>query len=136
MNRRQLTQVGADAMRAPTVADADPRLLAGCGRIELGRIMAEHDAPAGSWCQRCRWPVGGVHRVCPSRALARSIRDRRPVPGWLLQLVDEVPGARAPAVPVSPQQRWAVEDALPGLFDAPPRQDPPPARPAQGGWSR
>lgn len=108
-------------MRAPTVADVDSRLLSGVGRIELGRVMAEHDAPAGSWCPRCGWPVGGVHRVCPSRGLARAIRDNRAVPGWLLHLVDDVPGARAPRAPVDPEQRWAAEDGLPGLFDAPPR---------------
>jgi hypothetical protein len=112
-----------EAVRAPAVGDLDPRLVAGAGRIVLLTVIAEHDAPAGTRCPGCGWRVGGRgQRACPSRAMARAICDRRPVPGWLLHLVDHVPGARAPAAPVAPAQRWATEDALPGLFDAPPRQ--------------
>lgn len=109
------------AVRAPTVADLDPRLLTGAGRIELGAIIAQHDAPVGSCCPQCRWPVGGLgqQRTCPSRALARAIRDRRPVPAWLVHLVDDIPGARTATPPVD----RAVEDARPGLFDPLPRQE-------------
>lgn len=126
-NRATRTRTAHDtaaAMRAPTIADVDPRLLAGAGRMELGRVITDHDTPVGTYCPRCGWPVGGVQRACPSRALARAIRERRALPGWLLHLVDDIPGARAPAVPVDPQQSWAAEDALPGLFDAPLRQVP------------
>jgi hypothetical protein len=112
-----------EAARAPGVADLDPRLVAGAGRIALLTVIAEHDTPAGARCPACGWRVGARgQRACPSRAMARAICDRRPVPGWLLHLVDDVPGARAPAAPVALEQRWTDEDALPGLFDAPPRQ--------------
>lgn len=107
------------AMRVPTAADVDPRLLAGTGRIELTGVIADHDTRPGLRCPRCEWPVGGAQRVCPSRALARAIRDHRPVPAWLMHLVDQVPGARAP---LDPADARAVEDALPGLFDPPTRQ--------------
>lgn len=125
-------------MRAPTAADIDARLRAGgAGRIELDRVIADHDTPAGTRCPHCGWPVGGRgQRACPSRAMARAVCDRRPLPGWLLHLVDDVPGARAPAAAVSPQQRWADEDALPGLFDAPARQQEPGGCSGTAGWSR
>lgn len=112
-----------EELRAPAVADIDARLLAGAGPTVLMQVIADHDTAPDSWCPRCRWWVGRPgHRSCPSRALARAIKARRPVPGWLLHLVDDVSGARAPIAPVPIGERWAAEDAMPGLFDAPPRE--------------
>lgn len=114
-------------LRAPEVSDLDERLLAGAGSMQLAQVIVDHDAPTGAPCPRCGWKVGGRgQRTCPSRALARAIKDRRPLPGWLLHLVDDVPGARAPSAPVPPEQRWAADDGQPGLFAAPPRQPPAP----------
>lgn len=110
-------------MRAPTVGDLDPRLLAGVPRSELLTVVVDHDAPPDGTCPGCGWRTGRAQRVCPSRALARAVRERRPVPAWLLHLVDAVPGALAPT-PVDVDAERAALDALPGLFDAPPRHTP------------
>lgn len=110
-------------MRAPTVCHLDLRLLAGVPRRELLAVVVDHDAPTDGACPACGWRPGRGQRVCPSRALARAVRDRRPVPAWLLHLVDSVPGAFAP-VPVDVDAERAVLDAMPGLFDAPSRQTP------------
>jgi len=118
-------------MRAPVRADVDARLLAGAGRIELGRVIADHDAPPGARCPRCGWPSGGRgQRACPSRMLARAVRDRRAVPAWLVHLVDDVPGAFASTVRVSDEVLRGAEDELDGLFAPLPRQVP-----TQGGRS-
>lgn len=109
------------AMRAPTVADLDPRLTTGAPRLALLSVVTDHDAPTDGPCPACGWLTGRGQRVCPSRALARSVRERRPVPAWLLHLVDAVPGAVAPALVDKVAER-AELDALPGLFDAPPRE--------------
>lgn len=98
-------------------ADLDHRLIGGADRFELANIIAEHDVAAGT-CQWCGWSG----KVCPSRALARAVRDRRSVPAWLAHLVDVVPGAIAPAARLSVAERRAVEDAVPGLFDVLPRR--------------
>lgn len=110
-------------MRAPTAAELDPRLLAGVPRPELLTVFVDHDAPTDGTCPACGWSTGRGQRVCPSRALARAVRDRLPVPAWLLHLVDVVPGALAPT-PVDVDAERAALDALPGLFDAPPRRTP------------
>lgn len=113
-----------DYVRAPVLADLDPRLVRGAGPTVLAEVIADHDTPTGGGgCPTCGWTVGAVgQRACPSRSMARAIKARRPLPGWLLHLVDDVPGATAPSAPVPPQQRWAREDSLPGLFDAPERR--------------
>jgi hypothetical protein len=108
-------------MRAPTVTDLDPRSAAGATRPELLAVVTDHDAPTDGRCPACGWQTGRGQRVCPSRALARTVRERRPVPAWLLHLVDAVPGAFAPT-PVDKAAERAELDGLPGLFDAPPRQ--------------
>ncbi len=110
-------------MRAPAVADLDPRLIAGATLPELLTVVTDHDAPTDGTCPGCGWRTGRGQRVCPSRALARAVRERRPVPAWLLHLVDAVPGAFAPT-PVDQAAERAAQDALPGLFDAPPRRTP------------
>lgn len=110
-------------MRAPTVGDLDLRLLAGAPRPELLAVVVDHDAPTAGTCPACGWRTGRGQKVCPSRALARAVRDRRPVPAWLLHLVDVVPGALA-STPVDVDAERAVLDAQPGLFDAPPRRTP------------
>lgn len=108
--------------RAPQVGDLDPRLLEPAGRSVLAQVAADHDGPDGArQCPGCGWPLGGGQRVCPSRALARSVRERRPVPAWLVHLAEDVPGAVAPRVVADPAERQAAEDALPGLFEAPQR---------------
>ena len=130
--RRRSERVEAEVvMRAPVRADLDTRLTAGAGRIELGRIIADHDAQPGARCPRCGWPSGGRgQRACPSRMLDRAIRDRRAVPAWLVHLVDDVPGAFAPKLRVADEVLRAAEDELPGLFAPLPRQIP-----TQGGRS-
>lgn len=111
--------------RAPQVGDLDPRLLEPAGRMVLVAVAAEHDAPEGTRrCPGCGWVVGGGQRVCPSRALARSARERRPVPAWLVHLVDVVPGAVAPRLKPDSAELHAAEDSLPGLFAAPERVEP------------
>ena len=122
MSRRGVDEV---EQRAPAVGDLDPRLVQPASRIELARVASDHDTPAGAVrCPACGWVIGGGQRVCPSRALARSVRDRRPVPAWLVHLVPAVPGAVAPRVASSAAQRHATDDALPGLFEAPARTEP------------
>lgn len=120
---------GGVAQRAPQVGDLDPRLLAPAGRLLLAEIAFEHEVPHGAArCRGCGWWVGGGQRVCPSRALARCVKDKRAVPAWLVHLVDAVPGATAPRVAASAAERHATDDALPGLFEAPERVDPKEAR--------
>lgn len=100
----------------PTSADLDHRLIIG-DRAELIEVIGEHDVTGG----RCAW-CGWTGRACPSRVLARAVRDRKAVPGWLVHLVDVVPGAIAPAPRLSDDERRAIEDQAPGLFEALPRQ--------------
>lgn len=100
----------------PTAADLDPRVTFG-HRNDLLPVIVEHDVTDGR-CIRCGW----TGRACPSRVLARAVRDRKAVPGWLVHLVDVVPGAIAPAPQLSDDERRAIEDQAPGLFEALPRQ--------------
>ena len=102
--------------RTPTTADLDPRVIFG-HRNDLAPVIAEHDVTAGR-CIRCGW----TGRACPSRVLARAVRERRAVPGWLAHLVEAVPGAIAPAPRLTDAERRAVEDETPGLFEPLPRE--------------
>lgn len=101
--------------RTPTPADLDARLIVG-DRAELVEVIAEHDVTGGR-CVRCGW----TGRACPSRVLARAVREHRALPGWLVHLVDDVPGAVAPGPRLSDDERHAIEDAAPGLFEPLPR---------------
>lgn len=114
--------MSTSTMRAPVAADLDPRLTAGATRLELLAVVTDHDAPTDGKCPACGWQTGRGQRVCPSRALARAVREHRPVSAWLLHLVDVVPGAVAPAARPSKDELRAAQDAAPGLFDALPRQ--------------
>lgn len=114
------SRVHVNTMRAPAVGDLDPRLTSGATRPELLAVVTDHDAPTDGICSSCGWRTGRGQRVCPSRALARAVRERRPVPAWLLHLVEVVPGAFAPT-PVDRDAERTELDALPGLFDALPR---------------
>ncbi len=117
------SRVHVNALRAPVVTDLDVRLTTGTTRPELLAVVTDHDAPTDGTCPACGWQTGRGQRVCPSRAMARAVRERRSVPAWLLHLVDVVPGAFAPT-PVDRDADRAALDALPGLSDAPSRQTP------------
>jgi hypothetical protein len=115
--------------RVPTVADLDRRLLVGgLTPIELRRIEADHDhTPAHGVCPHCKWTTESGQRGCPSWSTARAVRTGKVLPAWLGHLADQVPGARAPVTRDRATElaiERATEDALPGLFPAPARQNP------------
>lgn len=119
------TQAGTP--RPVQLTDLDPQLLdvTQHGRIALGLIAAEHDAPRGGRCPRCRWRATDYQQGCPSRVIARALRERTPAPAWLAHLAGSVPGLTARTARPAPEQRQAMEDGLPGLFAPPPRQSRP-----------
>jgi hypothetical protein len=114
--------------RVPTIDDLDSRLLVvGTTPIEFRRIEADHDSPRERACPRCGWTAEAGQRGCPSWSVARAVRAGRVLPPWLGHLADRVPGAHAPATRDRATElaiARAAEDAMPGLFDPPPRQDP------------
>lgn len=109
-------------LRAPRPVDLDTRLTtSGTPRAALVAVINAHDAPMDGKCPACGWQTGRGQRACPSRAMARAVATRRPVPAWLLHLIDAVPGALAPSVRPDKDALRSAEDACPGLFDAPDR---------------
>jgi hypothetical protein len=105
----------------PRMSDLDVRLRDGIAttRAELACIASEHDAPAGKPCPMCGWRTDRTHPACPSAVVARALRHRRALPGWLAHL--PVPGAIRSKE--TAMQTVAELDALPGLFPAPVREN-------------
>lgn len=112
----------AGAGPLPELAELDRRLLDGVARGELLAVFFDHDAPTGGACPTCGWVTSRARPACPSRVLARAVREYKPAPGWLLHLVDAVPGAIRPSERLSLAEQRAAEDAAPGLFEPPVRR--------------
>lgn len=110
--------------RNPEPADVDERLRKGSGRTGRLQVLIDHDNPGSGRCPGCGWIPTTRSRDCPSRVLALCLLDRRPVPAWLAHLTGDIPGARPRRCAVSEDERRADDDALPGLFDPPPRTRP------------
>ena len=106
-------------MTTPAFIDLDLRLRDGQGTpaARLAEVIADHDTgESGARCPGSGWRAGRG-RGCPSAAVARALKDRRPLPSWLDHLA--VPGIPAPRP--SRQDQRDAEDSLPGLFPAPAR---------------
>lgn len=111
--------------RTPETREVDERLRAGAGRTGLLQVLIDHDSPGAGRCPRCGWvPTTTSRRDCPSRVIALALLERRPLPAWLAHLAGQIPGAPTKQPAISDGERRVVEDAEPGLFEAPPRVQP------------
>ncbi|MBC3189970.1 hypothetical protein H7X46_02695 [Pseudonocardia sp. C8] len=115
--------------RRPQATELDARLLEPTGRTGRLQVLVDHDSPAAGRCPGCGWVSTSRRGDCPSRVIALSLLERKPLPAWLAHLVGVVPGARVKRD--SAVDRRAEREALdgwPGLFEAPVRV-PEPRRP-------
>ena len=110
--------------RVPQAADVDVRLRDGRGRTGQLQVLIDHDNPSTGPCPGCGWVPTTTRRDCPSRAIAKALLDRKPLPAWLAHLADHVPAARTRDRALSREQQRAEEDEQPGLFAAPRRSAP------------
>lgn len=126
-SRTRVRAVAAEwqvSARAPELAEVDERLQFGAGRTAQLQVLIDHDSPAAGRCQRCGWVPPPSRRDCPSRVIALCLLERKPVPAWLAHLAGQIPGSRTRQPALGDAERSAVEDAEPGLFEAPERVSP------------